>query len=1166
MKMKVNHSIPDALERIRALNPERSFIVQAPAGSGKTTLLIQRYLKLLTCVDAPEEIIAITFTRKAAAEMRMRVLETLETYQEETKNSHSHSATEHDRLNYELSTAALLRDRQLGWQLIENPQRLRIQTIDSLCASLVRQMPVLSQLGAPPKITERADELYLEAARMTLKQIEGKAVIAQDIKKLFEYLDNDWTRVESLLAEMLAKRDQWLRHTVGNTTREELQAALHNTRNHALQTVYQLFPSELQNELVHLMRYAASNLSQGEEKYKQSAIIASFDLENFLTAQIQHWQGIAALLLTIKDNWRSKITVNEGFPAGSNSQEKKLAKEWKDRWHHLIQVLQPLDDLRQALQAIRQLPPPQYSDQQWQIIGAITRLLHQAVAALKVVFQHHGEVDFAEITARASQALGDPEEPTDLALALDYRIQHLLIDEFQDTSISQFRLIEKLIAGWETGDGRTLFAVGDPMQSIYRFREAEVGLFLQASQQGIGDIPLEPVTLTANFRSQQGVVDWVNATFSNIMPNEGNISKGAVAYSPSIAIHEKHPAQAVKIHPFFARSDCDEAIQVLNIILETKKNNPNDSIAILVRNRNHLDAITTDLKRGKIPFRAVEIEALDDKPVVQDLLVLTRALLNPADRIAWIALLRTPFGGILLNDLVALVSNGQADANSHSDIKALTIWELLCDESFWRGPVHRVSVDGMARMRTLRGVLQPCIEHRQRQSLRSTVETAWRMLGGPGCVDPYSDNNNQSKADLSDADIFLDYLEKKESARSIPDVALFEKGLRELYALSDPNADDSLQIMTIHKAKGLEFDTVIVPGLGRVPRNKDKRLLKWLEQPTDDKNHSREVTADLLLAPIARTGEPEDSIYRWIDKLNQEKEQFESVRLLYVAATRAKKQLHLLGHTELDRKEGNVSIKEPAARSLLSQLWKTIAPIYSDAFAKTPDQSVPPLEFNMNERIDQNFYRLPSDWILPDAYSAVNWKQPPWNEVSKNLIEFSWASEIVRCVGVVTHRWLQQIAEDEMQEWSVARIESMQNHFKKNLLSIGMNESDDKLNEAVDRIIQALTNAVTDKIGRWILSPQFNAQNELKITGMMKGHLVKGVIDRTFCDLEGNRWIIDYKISSHEGKIDMQEFLDREKLRYQKQLEQYKCLMQQIDSRPIKLGLYFPMMRGWRIV
>lgn len=320
--MKVNHSIPDALERIRALNPERSFIVQAPAGSGKTTLLIQRYLKLLTCVDAPEEIIAITFTRKAAAEMRMRVLEALETYQGETENSHSHSATEHDRLNYQLSTAALSRDRQLGWQLIENPQRLRIQTIDSLCASLVRQMPVLSQLGAPPKITERADELYLEAARMTLKQIEEKATIAQDIKKLFEYLDNDWTRVESLLAEMLAKRDQWLRHTVGKTTREELQAALHNTRNHALRTVYQLFPRELQNELVHLMRYAASNLSQGEEKYKQSAIIASLDLENFSTAQIQHWQGIVELFLKSDDDWRGTINVKQGFPAGTNALEK----------------------------------------------------------------------------------------------------------------------------------------------------------------------------------------------------------------------------------------------------------------------------------------------------------------------------------------------------------------------------------------------------------------------------------------------------------------------------------------------------------------------------------------------------------------------------------------------------------------------------------------------------------------------------------------------------------------------------------------------------------------------------------------------------------------------------------------------------------------------------
>ena len=132
-------------------------------------MLIQRYLRLLTCVDSPEEIIAITFTRKAAAEMRTRVLAVLELHQGE---EHNNSDIEQDRLNRELSTTVLDRDQQLGWQLVSNPQRLRIQTIDALCASLVRQMPVLSEFGAPPRIAEHAHDLYREAARITLDLIE----------------------------------------------------------------------------------------------------------------------------------------------------------------------------------------------------------------------------------------------------------------------------------------------------------------------------------------------------------------------------------------------------------------------------------------------------------------------------------------------------------------------------------------------------------------------------------------------------------------------------------------------------------------------------------------------------------------------------------------------------------------------------------------------------------------------------------------------------------------------------------------------------------------------------------------------------------------------------------------------------------------------------------
>ncbi len=140
------------------------------------------------------------------------------------------------------------------------------------------------------------------------------------------------------------------------------------------------------------------------------------------------------------------------------------------------------------------------------------------IAQLKVTFQQHGKIDYIENAQAALIALGDDEHPTDLTLSLDYQIKHILIDEFQDTSNSQFSLIEKLIAGWEPNDGRTLFLVGDPMQSIYRFREAEVGLFIRAKTKGIGHLSLTPLTLSVNFRSTPTIVNWINQAFINIFP------------------------------------------------------------------------------------------------------------------------------------------------------------------------------------------------------------------------------------------------------------------------------------------------------------------------------------------------------------------------------------------------------------------------------------------------------------------------------------------------------------------------------------------------------------------------------------------------------------------------------------------------------------------------
>lgn len=1130
--------IPDAEQRRRALDPTQSFIVQAPAGSGKTALLIQRYLKLLACVDAPEEIVAITFTRKAAAEMRARVLAALEA---EKHTSDPDNA--YEQLNRELAQAVLQRDRQLDWCLAENPDRLRIQTIDSLCAALTRQMPVLSKFGAQPDVIDDAADFYREAARATLDLLDGRQAIADDVALLLEHLDNDSMRVEGLLAEMLARRDHWLRHIHGHT-RDELEAALRNSRRHAINKALQLFPSGLETELLDLLRYAAANLIVTS---KDSSIAQCESLEVLASADIAHWQGIAELLLTGGGAWRKQITAAIGFSSGGNKTEKAQADVWKDRMKRLLNTFESEDGFRFALQDIRVLPSPNYTDRQWEILGAITRLLPHAVAQLSVIFQANGVVDFSEVSQRALQALGDSDAPTDLALALDYRIKHLMIDEFQDTSISQFRLLEKLTAGWVPGDGRSLFIVGDPMQSIYRFREAEVGLFLQTKAQGIGDLPLQSLTLKANFRSQQGIIDWVNTTFARIMPQQEDWTAGAVAYAPSTATHPGLGGAAVAIHPFFNKDLLFEARQVVAIIQQARHEHPDGTIAVLVRNRTHLSEIVAQIKATGLRFRAIEIEWLQHKPVVQDLLILTRALINPADRLAWVALLRAPWCGLMLGDIATLVRCGTVS------MQQKTIWESLCGDADWSD----IRVDVQIRLRRFVSILKPCMENRCRQSLRVTVEAVWLALGGA---------HASNASNYADAMIYLDYLESKESIGSVRDLANFEQGLHTLYASPDLEADDSLQIMTIHKAKGLEFDTVIVPGLGRVQRNQGKQLLKWIEQPHDQTAPYEQLSvADLMLAPIQAVGADVDSIYLWLDKLDRDKARFEADRLLYVAATRAKKRLHLLGHTGLVLDgDGNNQPKEPASGSLLHRLWAITHSQYCAAAAMFAPIADPDVGGGDNS-IDNRICYLQSDWVLPDAAHSVAWHAIEDSARNIETIEFSWVSEMARHVGTVVHRWLQRIAEDEMRGWNVRRIQAkaMRELFKQNLLMDGMAGSDEEIERAIDRIVHALTNAMNDQRGQWVLGVQANAQNELKISGVIEGKIMNCVIDRTFCDDDGIRWIIDYKTSSHEGS-DIEEFLDRERIRYRSQLEQYAALMREIDLRPIKLGLYFPLMSGWR--
>jgi len=176
----------DELARQAAIDPTRSFIVQAPAGSGKTELLIQRFLQLLCHVhQKPEEIIAITFTRKAAAEMRQRILEALA-----KANSNVMPITPHEQLTWRLASKALERDKTLHWELQKNPNRLRIMTIDALSAHIVRQMPIPAALNSSLNITENPFRYYQEAAETLLLSLSESPTWKSTLEVLLLHLDN----------------------------------------------------------------------------------------------------------------------------------------------------------------------------------------------------------------------------------------------------------------------------------------------------------------------------------------------------------------------------------------------------------------------------------------------------------------------------------------------------------------------------------------------------------------------------------------------------------------------------------------------------------------------------------------------------------------------------------------------------------------------------------------------------------------------------------------------------------------------------------------------------------------------------------------------------------------------------------------------------------------
>jgi ATP-dependent exoDNAse (exonuclease V) beta subunit len=1193
---------PDQAQREQALDPSRSILVQAPAGSGKTTLLAERFLRLLCDVEKPDQVAAITFTNAAATEMRNRILDELR------KNKPTY-----------LARCALERSQTLGWNLLDLPAQLRISTIDSFCRELALRQPLLSGLGGGLEIREQPEELYRRAAREALRKIDltGSA-LGTAIEELLLWRDDNWQEMEEELVKMLAKRDQWMhgfvleREPDWEALRERLERPFARTVRDALAELSGLLDqaSGAREEALELALFACEQ--SGGQLHRELAELVVFpsppfaDIEEIRQAHV----SLAALLLTGTGSFRKQVDKRLGFPADR--------KREKSRFLDLIATLAGISGLESALAAARDLPSARYTEDEWKIVRSCFTLLRHAAGELQIVFAEASRVDYTEVAQIAQRVLRDDNGlPTDAALAVAGNIRHLLVDEFQDTSRRQHQLLASLIAAWPERPGRTCFVVGDPMQSIYFFRDADAELFPRVKALGLEiprDEPLlfDSISLTANFRTAPSLVNRLNQTFEKIFATDDG--SGVTFSSAQPAREEMAGADPhLKLHldfvPQTSRSksanpenetgDEKETARTAQIeeivalirghmdrIHHAKASGEKFRIAVLGRAKNHLAPIAQALREAEIPFRAVELEKLAARPEVLDALALARALLNHEDRVAWLGVLRAPWCGLSLDDLYTLAGNDDT-ASRPLPIPKLLAERLPLLSEFGRPAAARV-LEALAAASALRAA-QPTA------ALGSWLEQVWLLLGGAACVD------KTARANLNLFWICLDRLPDGEQDLLGPGL---DAALDKLTAQPDPasSSDCGVQLMTIHRSKGLEFEVVIVPELQAANGRGKPRMLTWLERGLAEPDDSGEIT-EFLIAPFQRKGADRGKAKAWVDRVYRERESQETRRILYVAATRARQELHFFARPACKQEDGSLTLVEPA-NSLLATAWPALQEEVHARFEnwKTERTAVkpegdqiesiaasgestllvmpPPIRPTLLRRLPPDFQLVPiRDFMGTPSFPRISEErvgndepQPAISSPTTSAPSLYTRHEggmLSRALGTAVHTLLEELTRLRMTlDWEAAHsaLAGFKPRIAGQVRAVGVDQP--QAERIASEALQLALNVSHDPIGSWILSPHPGAASEAGWAGVVGGGLYAVHVDRVFragpapASEEGDCWwIIDYK-TAHAGNVDPTTALPALRALFAPQLEVYAQLLRNLHGAEAHLfvGIYYPRM------
>jgi len=841
-----------------ACDPGNSVVVEACAGSGKTWLLTARLFRLLLSGARPDQILAITFTRKAAQEMQERLFGLLRECALLSDDKLSALLTERGAVASETN---LSKARALAGEVLTNSRGVTIDTFHGWFASLCQMAPLASGFSRQSEPTDQTG-FWMDMAIDVFT-----ANLLNDQSELLPAFDTLASQMDRAVVR------QVLQHAL--TNRVACSLWLHNSDAPPLNTVFGIdegeqWPVEVLNNKHYLdqCQQAARWLSLGTAKQQGHAI----DIEKALTALRE-----GADAAEVFDQLKAVCLTAKNEPSKNFF---KITAGQKTAVDETLYV-QTLEGLALKTAQALQLEKDQLD---MQATAALAQLIEPLFDTYKSIKLDQGLCDFDDLEATALRMLMNDEQRAYMQQKLDTRVRHLLVDEFQDTNPVQWNILKLWLQDYSGDDKPSVFLVGDPKQSIYRFRRAEARLFNHARTWLVENFAAKTLESDSTRRCAQSVVDVVNTVF------EPGQTRGQTAFRThtSLAGKSESTLSGLNVYPKLLKEDegPDEAQRVVNTLQHWLKNGcikHLSEVMVLVRAHKSGVPLMAALREAGLAYTIKDKGERYTSPVWSDTIALLGFLNDPHANLYLLQLLRCPLIGLSSPQFQTLIQAGKTS-------KTTTVWstlEVLAGKGEWPwANLHAQLSEWLRMARAL-----------------PLFETLSKVVTDTGASEKYLNcASPRQRVMMAEHWDWLKAWALGLNKGRFPSLqhALDEAVKLQTYASSDSegaaNNPDVLRIMTVHSAKGLEANHVWLFDANSSPKPGGSNAGLLIDWALGESHPSAVTVMGNLNNPSpGRAAAQTIEQQAYVD---------EEDHLLYVALTRARYSIHLSGSEKRGASKG----------------------------------------------------------------------------------------------------------------------------------------------------------------------------------------------------------------------------------------------------------------------